>query len=184
MRHILLATAAAVVLSGAAFAAAPTPVGTPIPDMASDPMHGLYGNTMTVTGPEAGQKWQYLFQNDKSYVMLDTTDHVHRGTWSMQGSSLCLTPTAESPTPPAQTTCHGVPQLSSVGDIWSYRSADGKPFTAKLDQGAEAFLSTGSIDTGKPQPEAKKPEAAPSKKPHSGVNTEATSPVPGGTIAQ
>ncbi len=199
MRHFALMVAAGALLSGSAFAATVSTtkqtIGTDAPKqtttstttgtstapaqdpVARDPMHALYGNTMVIKGPE-GQSWQYLFQTDKSYVMLDGQDKVHRGAWDVQQNELCLTPAAipmekTGTAMSASTSCHDIPKLSAVGDVWSYHGTDGKPFNVTLKQGMDNFMgATGTVDT------------APGTVTKPNQTTAPTSPVPGGTVAQ
>lgn len=95
---------------------------------AAGTMENSFGNTLNVTLAD-GTALAFHFNADNSYQMKLPDGSVVPGTWAMENSQLCLTPTGGAPD------CHPDPGNYNVGDSWTGMNGQGQQMTLSLSAG-------------------------------------------------
>jgi hypothetical protein len=122
MKRILIAAAAAAILSSTAHA--------------GDLFAGMYGNSLNITGSD-GVKFTVYINQDMSWEEHYADGSVIKGTYAWKDpQTACFTQTTPTPPDPSKAVnCFGPQSEHKVGDSWSINGADGKPATLVLTAG-------------------------------------------------
>jgi hypothetical protein len=122
MRRILLATAAFFALAGAA--------------QAADPFASMYGNTVSITGPD-GSKVTSFVNQDMTWEQHMPDGMTVKGTYAWKdATTACFTQTDPAPkSADMATTCLPNQTAHNVGESWSVAGRDGKPVTVAITAG-------------------------------------------------
>jgi hypothetical protein len=122
MTRILLAGAALFALAGVA--------------QAADLYSAMYGNTVTITGPDGAKVMAYVNQ-DMTWERHGSDGSVVKGTYAWKdATTACFTQTDPAPKSPDQATfCLPNQMVHSVGDSWTATGADGKASTVAITAG-------------------------------------------------
>jgi len=121
MTRILLAGAAFLALTGAAFAA--------------DPYQSMYGNTLTITGSDGTKVTTYVNQ-DMTWEQHSPNGMVVKGTYVWKdASTACFTQTDPAPQASAQPLCLPNQTAHNVGETWTVNGMDGKPVSVAITAG-------------------------------------------------
>lgn len=126
MRKFVLAAAAAVALSGLAFAA-------------EDPMAGTYGNKVVTTNAK-GEATTFWFKADKSFKLKTAAGQEGTGKWEIKDGKFCITSdlpaTAPAGTPaPAPQCSEYIGGGKKAGDTWKQKDATGAEISVAIVAG-------------------------------------------------
>ena len=121
MTRILLAGAAFLALTSAAFAA--------------DPYQSMYGNTVTITGSD-GTKVMSFVNQDMTWEQHGPNGMVVKGTYAWKdATTACFTQTDPAPQANQPPLCLQNQAAHTVGETWSVAGMDGKPVSISLTAG-------------------------------------------------
>jgi len=91
----------------------------------ADPMTGLYGNTLTMTGAD-GKASKVFVNQDMSWEQHMSDGTAIKGTWAWQDpTTACFTQTTPPPKPDMKPYCAKI-DPHNPGDTWSEKDAQGK----------------------------------------------------------
>lgn len=122
MRKFVMAAAAAVALSGAAFASA-------------DPMAGTYGNKVVTTN-DKGEATTFWFNADKSYKVKTAAGQEGTGKWEIKDGKFCIMANAPAGQPaPAAQCSEYVGGGKKAGDTWKQKDAAGAEISVAIVAG-------------------------------------------------
>jgi hypothetical protein len=121
MKRIVLAAASVLLSAGIAHA---------------DPFAGLYGNTVTITGPDGTKSTAYV-NADMSWEQHMADGTVAKGTYTWKDAgTVCFTVTDPAPkSGDATPSCSPVPADHKIGDTWTETSTKGQTLSYTVTAG-------------------------------------------------
>lgn len=97
------------------------------PAMAEELMDSTYGNTVTVADTDGNVMVSYLFNEDGTFSMAAADGSAADGTWTVDGTTLCVTLGEE-------TNCSEI-QDRDVGDSWEDTDEEGNTVVISIVEG-------------------------------------------------
>jgi hypothetical protein len=120
MKRFVLAAAAVLMSAGIAHA---------------DPFAGMYGNTVTITGPDGTKSTAYV-NADMTWEQHAAGGAVMKGTYTWKDAgTVCFTLTDPAPKSGDATNCSPVPADHKVGDTWTETTPKGQTITYAVTAG-------------------------------------------------
>jgi hypothetical protein len=121
MKRVVLAAAAVLMSVGIAHA---------------DPFAGMYGNTVTITGPDGTKSTAYV-NADMTWEQHMAGGAVMKGTYAWKDAgTVCFTMTDPAPKSGDMTpNCNPVPADHKVGDTWTETTPKGQSMTYSVTAG-------------------------------------------------